>query len=262
MKFTVDLISDLHIETWDNFDWTGQATSPYCIVAGDVCRDRELLVDVLTHLGECYNAVFYIDGNDEHRNYLHDLGGSYRDLKDRLSEVKNVVYMHDNVVIINGIAIVATNGWWTYDFDSEIDKVQTIMWTKERYGIPFGSATIIHDVANNDTRYTLNAISKLQTHPDVQKIILVSHTVPAPWIIEHDLDLIGNYRFNTMGNSEMQRVLSEDSENKIEVWLFGHYHKPVDQDFSGIRFTNNCRGRGDTDFKQVVYRPKQIQINY
>jgi hypothetical protein len=69
MKFAFDLISDLHVETWDSFDWTGQATSPYCVVAGDVARDRQLLLaDVLKHLGECYpGGVFYIDGNDEHR---------------------------------------------------------------------------------------------------------------------------------------------------------------------------------------------------
>lgn len=262
MKFNIDLISDLHIETWDDFDWTGQATSLYCIVAGDVCRDRDVLVDVLTHLGECYQGVFYIDGNDEHREYLHDLGDSYRDLEDRLSNIKNVVYLHDNVIIINGVAIVATNGWWTYDFDPTIDQSQTIMWVKERYNISIGQAGIINDIAYNDVGYMMNAVRKLQTHQDVNKIIVVTHTVPASWIIEHDLDLIGNYRYNTMGNRQIQRVLNEDSENKISAWLFGHYHKSVDQDFAGVRFTNNCRGRGDTDFKQVVYRPKQIQIEF
>ena len=64
MTFTFDLISDLHIETWEEFDWTHQATSPYCIVVGDVCRDRQVLIDTLTHLGEQYAGVFYIDGND------------------------------------------------------------------------------------------------------------------------------------------------------------------------------------------------------
>ena len=52
MKFAFDLISDLHVETWDFFDWTGQPTSPYCVVAGDVARDRTQVIDVLTPLGE------------------------------------------------------------------------------------------------------------------------------------------------------------------------------------------------------------------
>ena len=45
MQFSFDLISDLHVETWDQFDWTHQPTSPYCVVAGDVSQDRKLLAD-------------------------------------------------------------------------------------------------------------------------------------------------------------------------------------------------------------------------
>ena len=41
MSFSFDLISDIHAETWPDFDWTGRATSPYCVVAGDVARDRD-----------------------------------------------------------------------------------------------------------------------------------------------------------------------------------------------------------------------------
>jgi hypothetical protein len=80
MSFAFDLISDLHTETWPGFDWSGLATSPYCVVAGDVARDRSVVVDSLRHLGQCYQAVFYVDGNDEHRYYLDDLNSSYADL--------------------------------------------------------------------------------------------------------------------------------------------------------------------------------------
>ena len=52
MTFAFDLISDLHIETWDKFDWTGQATSPVCVIAGDIARTTDLTVDTLKHLGE------------------------------------------------------------------------------------------------------------------------------------------------------------------------------------------------------------------
>ena len=88
MQFSFDLISDLHVETWDNFDWTAQATSPYCIVAGDIARDPEILAETLEHLGQCYLNVFYIDGNDEHRWTLDNLGGSYRSLN---QEIKNIL---------------------------------------------------------------------------------------------------------------------------------------------------------------------------
>lgn len=261
MTFAFDLISDLHIETWTEFDWTGQATSPYCVVSGDVCRDRSVLVDVLTHLGQCYAAVFYIDGNDEHRYYLEDLGESYQDLVRKISKIPNVVYMQDNVVIVNGVAILATNGWWCYDFDPNIEVAQSVEWYYQKTQISLSAANNINGVAYHDAVYLINSVARLQTHPDVHSIVIATHTLPAPWIIDHDLDLVDTWRFNCMGNRHLLTALDEDTENKIKVWCFGHYHKSVDRDFAGIRFVNNCRGRGDTEFHQMAYYPKRIEIN-
>ena len=110
MTVAFDLISDLHVETWNPLDWTGQATSPYCVVAGDVARDRGRLLEALEHLGQCYpGGVFYIDGNEEHKNQLDDLGSSYQDLAKDLQSIKNVVWMQDNVIIIKGVAFLGTN---------------------------------------------------------------------------------------------------------------------------------------------------------
>ena len=72
MTFAFDLISDLHVDTWDEFDWVGQPTAPYCVVAGDVGRDWEQVAETLEHLGKQYAGVFYIDGNDEHKDYYDD----------------------------------------------------------------------------------------------------------------------------------------------------------------------------------------------
>lgn len=121
MYFAFDLISDLHVETWDKFDWVGQPTAPYCVVAGDVSRDPEQLAETLEHLGQQYAGVFYIDGNDEHRYYLDNLTNSYQLISQTVSNIKNVVYMQNNCVIINGVAIIATNGWWSYDFHTKFD---------------------------------------------------------------------------------------------------------------------------------------------
>lgn len=263
MQFNFDLISDLHIETWNEFDWSGQATSPYCIVAGDVARDSEVLRDTLEHLGTCYpGGVFYIDGNDEHRWYLDNIGNSYRMLDHNLEKIKNVVYLQDNVVIINGVAILATNGWWSYDFDSTIDVDQSREWYRDRMDLINNAADTIAGISYNDAAYMINSVRKLQTHRDVRAIVLVTHTLPTPALIEHDIDLVGTWRFNCMGNRHMMLALDEDTENKIKTWCFGHYHKSVDRDFGGVRFVNNCRGRGDTDWKQSVYYPKRITIDF
>ena len=196
MQFTFDLISDLHVETWDDFDWTHQATSPYCVVAGDVSKDRKLLAETLKHLGECYQGVFFIDGNDEHRDSLDNLGQSYKDLRRYVDKFKNVVFMQDNVVVVNGVAFLAVNGWWSFDLDPTISQEQTVDWFHARYGVSDNVAPQITSMALNDAAYLHHSIKKLQTHQDVKSIVIVSHTVPSASLINHDLELEGHYRLN------------------------------------------------------------------
>lgn len=262
MEFNFDLISDLHVDTWEDFDWAGQATSQYCIVAGDVSQDRKELIKALSHLGTCYQGVFYIDGNDEHRNYLESIGTSYRDLRRYVDKLKNVVFMQDNVVIINGVAFLAANGWWTFDFDPNIDYQQTVDWFTERYGVDQTVAATVANMAINDAAYLRNSVQKLQMHQDVKAIVIVSHTVPSPLLVNHDLELENHYRMNTTGNPHLQMCLEMDTERKVKAWCFGHYHRPVDRDLNGIRYVNNCRGRGNTPWSQPGFYPKRITIEY
>ena len=262
MYFSFDLISDLHVETWDQFDWTDQPTSQYCVVAGDVARNRERLLETLEHLGQCYSGgVFYIDGNEEHKDYLDNLGASYADLAKDVNALDNVVYMQNNVVIVNGVALLATNAWWTYDFDPDIDMETSIQAIQDHHGIDNTSATNILGVAYTDANYMISSVEKLQKHNEVGAIVLVSHTVPAPWIIAHDLDLSGNWRYNGMGNSHLVAALDVDTENKISTWCFGHYHRPVDRNHGGVRYVSNPRGRGNTDWCQRAFNPVKIVVN-
>lgn len=260
MTLAFDLISDLHVETWDSFDWTGQPTSPYCVVAGDVSRDHDLVAKTLKHLGECYAGVFYIDGNEEHRNNLHDLGYSYKNLKNQLDKLEDVVYLQDNVVIINGVAILATNGWWSYDLDPMQDYDEAQNWYCDYTNSPRSTADAITGVAFHDAAYMTNSVRKLQTHQEVKSIVIVSHTLPNGMLCNHDPDLYDTPRFNSMGNPHLQMALDEDTERKIQVWAFGHYHRGVDRDINGIRYVSNPRGRGNTPWSQPAFYPKRIEV--
>lgn len=262
MPLSFDLISDVHHETWDQFDWTGQATSPFAVVAGDLAVDRDILIKTLEHLATCYHMVFYIDGNDEHKLHMADLAYSYKTLHRAVRRLKNVVYLQENVVVMNNVALLATNGWWGFDADQTIDEDQTHDWWMQkmfRDGFDANSH-MVKELSRTDAAYIIRSVQKLQLHQDVKHIVIVTHTVPRPDLIDHDIDLAGNYRFNCMVNSLMNLALPNDTENKLHTWCFGHYHLPVDRVIQGIRYVNNCRGRGNTDFKQSVYYPKRIEI--
>lgn len=262
MQFVFDLISDLHVETWDQFDWSGQATSPVCVVAGDVCKDRALLLKTLQHLGSCYQMVFYIDGNDEHMNFIETLDASYEDLAAQIENIPNVVYLQNNVIVIDGVAIVGTMGWWAFDFDLGIDPELTKSWYQNKFNLSSQAVQTLQQTALGESLYMSTSVKRLQTHQDVKKIVMITHTVPDPSLISHDIDLAGSCQMNTLGNRYMMRALAVDTEKKIHTWCFGHYHGSVDQIRSGVRFVNNCKGRGDTKYCQQVYYPRRIVVNY
>ena len=262
MSFSFDLISDLHVESWPVFDWIDQATSPYCVVAGDVARDPVLVAETLQHLGECYAGVFYIDGNEEHRYRLNDLNSSYSELEAAIDAIPNVVYMQNNVVITNGVALLAANAWWTYEFDPGTDAEQSLDWYRDYVGISREEAHAMRDRAINDATYLVKSVRRLQTHQDVKRIVILTHTLPDPAFVAHDPDIAGSWRYNSMGNHLVQQVLDVDSEHKIHNWVFGHYHRPIDQVSRGVNYASNPRGRGDTSWCQPVYYPKKITVEF
>ena len=219
-----------------------------------------MVIDTLERLSDVYSGVFYIDGNDEHKNYPEEMGRSYAELHALIKPLGKVVFLQDNVVVINGIAIVGTNGWWSYDFDPNMEYDQSVRWVMDKDRISEAVALSINGVGYNDVGYMTNAIQKLQTHSDVKAIVMVTHTVPHPEIIQHDLELIHTWRYNSMGNSHMRSVLREDTESKINTWCFGHYHRPVDTVIDGVRYVSNPRGRGDTPYSQIAFYPKRITI--
>ena len=174
MQFSFDLISDLHIDTWDGeFDWSSRATSPHCVVIGDVCEDRALLYKTLAHLGKCYQAVFYVDGNDEHVGFINDLESSYQEITQQIKKIPNVVYLQDNVIVVNGVTILGTNGWWGFDFDNTIDPEEVRDWWCERYSMTHDDYCSIRKASTIDANYMISSVKQLQTHRDVKKIVMI-----------------------------------------------------------------------------------------
>ena len=260
-NFAVDLISDLHVESWGSFDWTGQPTSQFCVVAGDIAKDRSILKSTLSHLGQCYQQVFYIDGNDEHRYYLDNLDASYEHLFDMIHDIDNVTYLRDNIVILDNTAIVAVNGWWSFDFDSNISLDQSIKWFMDYTNTSEHTISKIIDQAHEDATYLHHSVSRLQRFPEVESIMIVSHTVPSPWLVNHDIELTGHPRFNSVGNQHLARAFSADSEGKIKQWCMGHYHNCIERELAGTKYVSNVRGRANTSWCQTAFYPKRIVID-
>ena len=257
--FSFDLISDLHVGDLEEFSWDGQPTSLYAVVAGDVARDRAQLLDCLRHLGQKYRNVFYIDGNSEHRYYWDDIDRSYTELEQEIMMIPNITYLNNRVAVSHGLAIVGVNGWWTYDLDPKLDQDQSWHFFLDAYDISEQAGASLLECAYRDSVYLSRTIEKLQDHDEVEKILIVSHTVPSYHLIKHDPELVDTHKFNLLGNTELMQCLHADTDKKITNWVFGHYHGKVDCALENIRFCNNPKGRAE-DTLNDPYFPLRIDI--
>lgn len=216
MELHFDLISDLNLSSDDEFDWSDKATALCCIVAGGISSDLDKVCDVLSHLSEHYRGVFYIDGALEHSSLLtktHNI----RFLQNFCEQLPNVVYLHNNVIIVDGVAVIGCNGWYG----------------NAKTELEYRTAMMVEGWRREDMSYMAHSISRLQNHPDVKRIICVSNCPPAPELLygDHSLDL----------PDQIGPALSlvKDVERKVSNWCFGTFELPVEQEIFGVTYLNN-----------------------
>ena len=229
--YYVDLISDLNLKDSDTFDWTGKASSLFCIVAGNVSDDLIILGNTLKHLSENYRGVFFIDGSLEHSN-LEDYESRIQEIKTVCDEIPGVVYMHNHVVILSGVAFVGINGW--FGNRKNIDTYEDLEYI-DRY-------------ASEDIEYLSVTIKNLQSHQDVRKIVVVSNSMPSEYLG------FNSPRVTFSGNLKPAIGLVFDANQKIENWLFGTDDIEVDVKLANRRYVNNPVVPG------LLYFPKIIDV--
>ena len=229
--YFVDLISDLNLTESDQFDWTGKSSSLFCIVAGNVSDDLEVLGKTLRHLSENYRGVFFIDGSLEHSK-LEDYESRIENIKTLCDNIEGVVYMHNHVVILNSVAFVAINGW--YGNRKRLDTYEDLEYI-EKY-------------MTEDVEYLSATIKKLQAHQDVKKIVIVSNSMPSEYLG------FKSPRVTFSGILKPAIGLVYDTNYKVSNWLFGTNDIEVDVTLANRRYVNNPIVSG------VLYFPKKIDV--
>ena len=259
MEVTFDLISDLNII--HSLDWEGQPESLMCIVAGNISEDRVILTQTLEHLAGQYKHVFFVDGPKDHKWEMDNLPWSFIDIVNTTEPMRNVTYLHNQVCILDGKAIVPVNGWYSLDFNPEFEIEQQFQWMKEN-----GYVNTIDDVMRlmsygaSDVRYLYKTIQKMQEMDSVKEIIIVSGVVPDVGFVEHDTALKDTPMMNLMGNSQLINCLEADVKKKVSTWMFGTYQNPTDQIKNNIRFVSNPKGLPSEYDVSHTYHPKRIQV--
>lgn len=227
MEIGFDIISDLNLVANDTFDWNNKPTSLYCILAGNISSDLQIVYQVLSHLSECYQGVFYVPGLLEYES-SQDHNTRTKEIQDLVKNFKNVAFLYHNVVIIDGVAILGANG-----FSLEDKKNFNITHIRSR----------LEDIA-----YLNNSVKKLQTHLDVKKILVVTNSVPRIELY------FGSHPVHLHKEVYPYTCITEDTENKISYWVFGSTDKKSDITIDNVKYANNPYK------KDSPYWPKRINV--
>lgn len=230
MIFGFDIISDLNLTTESKFDYEGKATSLFCIVVGNISSDMIVLHHTLKHLSKFYQGVFFIDGELENANFA-DRDSRIQEIHSICSGYKNIVYLHNNVVVLDGIAIIGINGWYN----------DVSLYTEED---KFQAKCLKYD----DMVYLERTIEKLQIHPDVKKTMIVSSSVPYKELYYGEAPIL-------IDDTPLNYCLNKDTQSKIVRWVFGSYGKIVDTLSYGINYLNN-----PLTGNLSSYYPKRVEI--
>ena len=158
-----DVLSDLNLEPNDSFNWHDKPTSLYCILTGNISTDMKTVTQTLVHLSQQYQGVFFTPGSLEYEQSDGDINNRTSQLVTLAQKVPNIVILHHNIVIVDGVAVIGSNCW-------------------EKAHEP-GTSISIDDLKYNQYRlddmgFLHKTIEKLQRHLDVKKIVLVTNGVP------------------------------------------------------------------------------------
>ena len=201
-----DVIGDLNLKRNDSFNWENKATSLYCILSGNISSDVRTMTQTLIHLSKFYQGVFYCPGSAEYEDTdnTNERTGFIVNLS---QQIPNLVILHHNIVIVDGIAIIGSNCWETATTPGHSISIENLKFNQYRL---------------DDMAFLHTTIEKLQRHLDVKKIVIVTNAVPNPNCYFGEIPEYSETQI------PLDTIINADTESKVTHWIYGSYSKPVD----------------------------------
>ena len=263
MNRSILAVGDLHIDNWDDtlpnlypcgkrsycpIVWEQNDDQSIIVIAGDVSDDIDMTISYINNLTSFYSKVLFVDGN-------HESCLVYPQVLDEHTiaakiHSSSVHFLSEKPFIVDRIAFVGRCGWWDYrNRDEEKDRLYFNDW------MPHLSPSQVDLFHNNveqkakvDYLDLIKDIENMQRSEDVDRIILVTHTIPHRRFYGDDKHHHLNSRFESINSARYP---------KIDTWVFGHVHEQWDIEIDGIRYIANPRGRVE-DYNRTKYKPVSL----
>ena len=236
-----DVISDLNLEPNDSFNWHDKPTSLYCILTGNISSDMRTVTQTLVHLSQQYQGVFYTPGMLEYEDCDGDINHRTSQLVTIAQKIPNIVILHHNIVIIDGVAVIGSNCWETAHEPGKSISIDDLKFNQYRL---------------DDMGFLHKTIEKLQRHLDVKKIVIVTNGVP------NENCYFGQVPEYVETQTPLDTVLNADSESKVTHWIYGSYDKPVEATLILPRKSDIQCVSNPLEGKNVKqFNPKRISVS-
>lgn len=246
MKF--DLVSDLHIDYWDeNTDWIARKNSDLLVVAGDICDDQDLAIEYIKMLGNIYDTVLWVDGNHEHEKSNKYPIESCRDYH---RKINHSGFLPIKSSIIENTAFIGACGWWNYCFAEPVLSKEYI---KEQFGERVNKQVVdeFELLVEQDKAWIVKELETTQA----ESVVLITHTLPHRLLFCEDEHIRNDWYRGMFGNTLMETV----NDPRIKYWCYGHSHHQSHKTINGVDYVCNPRGRPKTNH-YADYAPTTLEI--
>jgi predicted phosphodiesterase len=253
----IDLMSDLHVDFWrERINWkkTKNLDSRIALVIGDTANDIHSSRNEIARIALEYEHVIVVDGNHEYyaggpAQVSQPLSYYESKFQNFVDDISNVTFLGLNrsSIIFDDVAFLGNNGWydWACYQDEGLPAREAMSeWSHQSNDPVYINFTDnMPDVlAAKHTQLLVSEVARLQDDPIVNKIIIMTHTVPGRQHVELQNNPSWDRFTPSFVNSQMPLVVEQDINHKIKIWGYGHTHFRSDSIINGIRYINNARG--------------------
>lgn len=253
-----DLVSDIHIDFWINFQKSHakveknlnvfiqsilpEKPSDTLVIAGDVANSNYPTKKFLKEIKKYYKYILlvfgnhdlYLDSKSQKRKYKMNSMNRFYEMNDFAKEMNNVYYLDGEIIEVDGIKFGGTAGWYDFSFGTnvlEVDMDAVINKWHEKSndsiclkGLPY----ITKEMAKIEKEKLNNIIEDSE--------VIITHVPPDYSNFKEEYKSEIETSFYVFDGSEY----FEKIQNKI--WCFGHTHNNCDYKKYDCRFINQSIG--------------------
>ena len=225
------------------------------LVAGDIglAHRQETWLNVVCILAKRFRAVIYVEGN--HFFYHNDFLGRIHELKTNHSMPKNVHFLENESVDINGILFVGAT-LWTDFLGKDFFKMQSARKNMNDFVVikkPDGARLMPEetvDLFQESKRYIFETLANAGD----RKTVVVTHHGVSP------LSIHERFRGDSLNCAFMTDLSNEIIDHGPNLWVHGHTHNSFDYTLGKTRVVVNPYGYKDVELNPQYDRQLVIEL--